>query len=96
MPIHSLFPLRLGGLAPFFQTFLTGLVVLSLSRLGLAIWHAEAVSAGLADPIRTCGGRDCGAYATTVGLVLIWIAAVLTLITGWDYFRKALPYLKDH
>ena len=45
MPIHSLFPLRLGGLAPFFQTFLTGLVVLSLSRLGLAIWHAEAVSA---------------------------------------------------
>ena len=58
--------------------------------------YAEAVSAGLADPIRTCGGRDCGAYATTVGLVLIWIAAVLTLITGWDYFRKALPYLKDH
>ncbi len=45
MPIHSLFPLRLGGLAPFFQTFLAGLVVLSLSRLGLAIWHAEAVSA---------------------------------------------------
>ncbi|MBL8563311.1 MAG: CDP-diacylglycerol--glycerol-3-phosphate 3-phosphatidyltransferase [Gemmobacter sp.] len=58
--------------------------------------YAEAVSAGLADPIRTCGGRDCGAYATTVGLVLIWIAAVLTLITGWDYFRKALPHLKDH
>ena len=58
--------------------------------------YAEAVSAGLADPIRTCGGCDCGAYATTVGLVLIWIAAVLTLITGWDYFRKALPYLKDH
>ena len=29
------------------------------------------------------------------GLILIWIAAALTLITGWDYFRKALPYLGE-
>ena len=29
------------------------------------------------------------------GLVLLWLAAALTLITGIDYFRKALPYLKD-
>ena len=28
------------------------------------------------------------------GLVLIWLAAVLTLLTGWDYLRKAWPYLK--
>ncbi|MGY6632815.1 MAG: CDP-diacylglycerol--glycerol-3-phosphate 3-phosphatidyltransferase [Alkalilacustris sp.] len=34
-------------------------------------------------------------YAYTAGLVLIWIAAVLTLATGWDYFRKSLPHLKD-
>ncbi len=33
--------------------------------------------------------------ATRAGLVLIWIAAALTLATGWDYFRKALPYLRD-
>ncbi|MCR8724288.1 CDP-diacylglycerol--glycerol-3-phosphate 3-phosphatidyltransferase [Frigidibacter sp. ROC022] len=31
----------------------------------------------------------------TVGLILLWIAAGLTLITGWDYFKKALPYLRD-
>ena len=30
-----------------------------------------------------------------VGLVLLWVAAALTLITGWDYFRKALPHLKE-
>lgn len=30
-----------------------------------------------------------------IGLVLLWIAAALTLITGWDYFRKALPHLKE-
>jgi CDP-diacylglycerol--glycerol-3-phosphate 3-phosphatidyltransferase len=31
--------------------------------------------------------------ATLAGLGLIWVAAVLTLATGWDYFRKALPFL---
>lgn len=29
------------------------------------------------------------------GIILLWLAAVLTLITGYDYFRKALPYLRD-
>ena len=29
------------------------------------------------------------------GVVLLWIAAVLTAITGYDYFRKALPYLRE-
>ncbi|WP_127902700.1 CDP-diacylglycerol--glycerol-3-phosphate 3-phosphatidyltransferase [Solirhodobacter olei] len=33
--------------------------------------------------------------ATQVGLVLIWIAAALTLVTGIDYFVKALPHLKS-
>lgn len=36
-----------------------------------------------------------GALATHAGLVLIWLAAVLTAVTGWDYFVKALPYLKE-
>jgi CDP-diacylglycerol--glycerol-3-phosphate 3-phosphatidyltransferase len=57
--------------------------------------YAVAVSAGLADPIRSCGARGCSSYATLLGLVLIWIAAALTLLTGWQYFRKSLPYLKD-
>lgn len=29
------------------------------------------------------------------GLVLLWLAAGLTLVTGFDYFRKALPFLRD-
>lgn len=37
-------------------------------------------------------GRDAAAL---VGIALLWIAAALTLITGWDYFRKAIPFLKD-
>ena len=33
--------------------------------------------------------------AGQIGIALLWLAAILTMITGWDYFRKALPYLKD-
>lgn len=67
-----------------------------IARQGMTMdQYAELVSQGLADPIRSCGTRGCSSYATLVGLVLIWIAAVLTLVTGWDYFRKSLPYLRD-
>lgn len=67
-----------------------------IARQGLTTdQYAELVSQGLADPIRSCGARGCSSYATLVGLVLIWVAAILTLITGWDYFRKSLPYLRD-
>ncbi|MCM2563006.1 CDP-diacylglycerol--glycerol-3-phosphate 3-phosphatidyltransferase [Lutimaribacter sp. EGI FJ00015] len=34
-------------------------------------------------------------WAGHIGLALLWIAAALTFITGLDYFRKAIPYLKD-
>jgi CDP-diacylglycerol--glycerol-3-phosphate 3-phosphatidyltransferase len=57
--------------------------------------YAEAVSAGLADPVRACGSRDCASFANLLGFVLIWIAAILTAITGWDYFRKSRPFLRD-
>jgi CDP-diacylglycerol--glycerol-3-phosphate 3-phosphatidyltransferase len=57
--------------------------------------YAEAVSAGLADPIRSCGARGCSSLATLIGLALIWVAAALTALTGWDYFRKSLPHLRD-
>lgn len=57
--------------------------------------YAEAVANGLADPVRACGRRDCASVAGDAGLILIWIAAILTAITGWDYFRKALPHLRD-
>ena len=28
-----------------------------------------------------------------LGTVLLWLAALLTLITGWDYFRKGVAYI---
>jgi CDP-diacylglycerol--glycerol-3-phosphate 3-phosphatidyltransferase len=57
--------------------------------------YAEAVAAGEADPVRACGESSCASVAGFVGYALIWVAAGLTLATGWDYFRKAQPYLRD-
>lgn len=34
-------------------------------------------------------------YSWTAGVILLWVAAGLTLLTGWDYFRKSLPFLRD-
>ncbi|WP_339947007.1 CDP-diacylglycerol--glycerol-3-phosphate 3-phosphatidyltransferase [uncultured Albimonas sp.] len=31
-----------------------------------------------------------GEWARVSGLALIWVAAALTVITGWDYFRRGL------
>ncbi len=67
-----------------------------IARQGLTTdEYAALVTQGLADPIRSCGARGCSSYATIVGLALIWIAAILTALTGWDYFRKSLPFLRD-
>ncbi len=35
-------------------------------------------------------------WAGNAGIVLLWVAAGLTIITGWDYFKKSLPFLRDN
>lgn len=57
--------------------------------------YVEAVIAGTADPIRACGSRDCASYANLAGIALLWLAALLTAMTGLEYFAKSLPYLRD-
>ena len=56
----------------------------------------EAIMAGDVEDVQglrwKAAFRDWAGY---VGTALLWAAAVLTIITGWDYFKKALPYLKD-
>jgi CDP-diacylglycerol--glycerol-3-phosphate 3-phosphatidyltransferase len=43
--------------------------------------------------LRWRAGLATGAF--WIGIALLWLAAVLTFLTGLDYFRKAMPYLKD-
>lgn len=34
-------------------------------------------------------------WSELLGIALLWLSALLTAITGWDYFNKARPYLKE-
>ena len=34
-------------------------------------------------------------WSGRIGLWMLWLAAALTLISGIDYFRKSVPFLKD-
>ena len=38
-------------------------------------------------------GANVGPVVTLVGLTLLWISAILTLYTGYDYFRAGLRHL---
>jgi len=59
----------------------------------LAKWKTTlqmiAISFLLAGP----AGDKVFAYCTQTGLVLLWIAAIVTLITGYDYFRHGLKHM---
>jgi cardiolipin synthase len=34
-------------------------------------------------------------YATETGIALLWVAAIVTLYTGYDYFRAGLKHIQD-
>ena len=38
-------------------------------------------------------GRE---FTGRAGLWMLWLAAALTAMTGWDYFRKARPHLREN
>ncbi|MDB5594482.1 MAG: CDP-diacylglycerol--glycerol-3-phosphate 3-phosphatidyltransferase [Hyphomicrobiales bacterium] len=40
-------------------------------------------------------GEDVLPGTVTIGLVLLWTAALLTLYTGWDYMRSGLKHVSD-
>lgn len=69
----------------------------------LAKWKTTAQMVSITLLLLSLGlGAHDGAVTATgsifsgaIGLGLFWVAACLTAITGWDYFRKSLPFLTD-
>ncbi len=53
------------------------------------------ILAGGDDPVNVRLISDAYWYTWWIGVGLLWAAATLTIVTGWDYLRKSLPYLKD-
>jgi len=67
---------------------------------GMSIWGMDdamvrAILSGQEQDLHGLAWKLAGAeWAGRIGLWLLWLAAALTLITGVDYFRKAVPFLK--
>jgi CDP-diacylglycerol--glycerol-3-phosphate 3-phosphatidyltransferase/cardiolipin synthase len=73
------------------REFLAGLQV-SLPVTRLAKWKTACQLVALGALILAGALRDWPLVAD-IGLIALWIAALLTLITGWDYLRAGLRHM---
>ena len=76
------------------REYLAGLKV-SVPVTRLAKWKTtvQLVAIGFL-LVGPAGDRLIG-YATDTGIVLLWISAIITLYTGYDYFRAGLKHIID-
>ncbi|SFL12065.1 CDP-diacylglycerol--glycerol-3-phosphate 3-phosphatidyltransferase [Shimia haliotis] len=69
---------------------------LGMSVLGMDVDIVDGIMTGQIEDTLGLHWKHAGmVWSGWVGMVLLWVAAVLTAVTGYDYFRKALPHLKD-
>lgn len=61
----------------------------------LAKWKTTAQMLALAFLLAGPAGDKIIPYVTQIGIGLLWISAILTLYTGWDYFRAGLKHVMD-
>ncbi|MBA8838315.1 MULTISPECIES: CDP-diacylglycerol--glycerol-3-phosphate 3-phosphatidyltransferase [unclassified Ochrobactrum] len=61
----------------------------------LAKWKTTAQMVALAFLLAGPAGDKVMPYVTELGIVLLWISAILTLYTGWDYFKAGLKHVMD-
>ena len=59
----------------------------------LAKWKTTLQMFALGFLLAGPAGDKVFPLCTQTGLVLLWISAVVTLITGWDYFRAGLKHV---
>ncbi len=75
------------GLREFLAELRVGLPVSALAK-----WKTTVQMAAIA---LLLVGDAAAPYVTTLGLWLIWIAAGLTLVTGYDYLRTGLRHMAE-
>ena len=61
----------------------------------IAKWKTTVQMVAIAFLLAGPAGDLIFPYTTTIGLVLLWLAALVTLYTGYDYFRAGLGHLLD-
>ena len=59
----------------------------------LAKWKTTGQMVALGFLLAGSAGDKIFPYTTEVGLVILWISAVVTIYTGYDYFRAGLNHV---
>ena len=59
----------------------------------LAKWKTTIQMVAIAFLLAGPAGDKIVPYTTEIGITLLWISAVVTLYTGWDYFRSGLKHV---
>ena len=73
------------------REYLKGAEILSVTTLAKWKTTMQLLSMGTL----LLGGATGGALIPNLGVALLWIAALMTVITGWDYFAKGLAYIRE-
>ncbi|TPP10611.1 CDP-diacylglycerol--glycerol-3-phosphate 3-phosphatidyltransferase [Rhizobium glycinendophyticum] len=61
----------------------------------IAKWKTTAQMFALAFLLAGPAGDKVLPYTTEMGITLLWIAAILTIYTGYDYFRAGAKHMVD-
>lgn len=61
----------------------------------VAKWKTTIQMVALSFLLAGPAGDDIMPYTTVLGLTLLWIAALITIYTGYDYFRAGLKHVVE-
>lgn len=61
----------------------------------IAKWKTTIQMVSIAFLLAGPAGDQVLPYTTETGIVLLWVAAVLTIYTGYDYFRAGLKHIMN-
>ncbi len=74
------------------REYLAGLRV-SVPVTKLAKWKTTVQLVAIGFLLAGEAGDQIIPYTTQTGLTLLWISAIVTIYTGWDYFRAGIHHL---
>lgn len=76
------------------REYLAGVKV-SVPVTQLAKWKTTIQLVAIGFLLAGPAGDKIIPYVSETGLVLLWISALITLYTGWDYFRGGLKHMTE-
>jgi cardiolipin synthase (CMP-forming) len=77
------------------REFLAGLKV-SIPVSRIAKWKTGVQLVAVGFLVAGPAGDEVLPGTTVIGIVLLWIAALLTIYTGWDYLRAGIRYVVEN